>query len=140
MSAVTTQIYNLTITGNVPVALLDVYFINDLWQQSLGLELNSERLAKMNEAFAEGLSSQNLRLLSYNRGAATMVRKRQWIDYTSAVAKQQWVDSNIPVSTPISGPLSFETGGYNGTILFTHGSTVVDDDTELSATGLVTND
>jgi hypothetical protein len=68
-----------------------------------------------------------------------MVRQRLWNNLSAAQEKATWLIDNIPNVTPVSGPLSFEQGAYDGTITFTHVNTVATDGASLSEVGLITN-
>ena len=140
MSAVTTQTFSITLTG-VPTSELDAEIINSLWEESCGTELTDARIQQKTNGVHNGNTPnfQESRAIIYNKGAATMVRQRLWITLAPAQEKVTWLINNIPDVTPVSGPLSFEQGIYDGTITFTHVSTVATDGASLSQVGFITN-
>jgi len=140
MSAVTTQTFSISLTG-VPASELDAEMINTLWEQSLGTPLNEARKQQNTNGVNDGDTPnfQGSRAIIYNKGAATMVRQRVWVTLPSAQSKATWLIENIPNVTPVTGPLPFEQGVYDGTISFTHVSTVTADGASLSEVGFITN-
>ena len=140
MSAVVTSTFSIALTG-VPTSELDAEIINRLWEESCGIELNEARKQQNANGVNNGTTPnfQNSRSITYNKGAATMVRQRLWTNLPAAQEKATWVIDNIPNVTPVAGPLAFEQGVYDGTITFTHVSTVVTDGASLSEVGLITN-
>jgi hypothetical protein len=138
MSAVTTQTFSISLTG-VPASELNAETVNTLWQDSLGPVLNGARTQQNADGVTEGTTILEDSLITYNRGAATLVRQRQWTTLSAAQEKVTWLIDNIPSEIPDSGPLVFEQGIYDGTISFTHVSTVATDDQSLSQTGFITN-
>ena len=138
MSAVVTSTFSIILTG-VPTSELDAETINDLWYTSLGSAINDARVQQNEDGVSAGTTSPGDSLITYNKGAATLVRQRQWTTLAAAQDKITWLDNNIPSTVPVSGPLAFEQGVYDGTIAFTHVSTVATDGQSLSQTGLITN-
>lgn len=138
MSAVVTSTFSISLTG-VPTSELNAETINDLWFTSLGSAINAERAQQNADGVSAGTTSPGDSLITYNKSAATLVRQRQWTTLTAAQDKITWLDNNIPSTIPVSGPLSFEQGIYDGTISFSLVSTVATDGQSLSQTGLITN-
>lgn len=138
MSAVITRTFSITLTG-VPASELDAETINGLWKDSLGSEIDQARQQQNADGMTAGTTTPEDKLLTYNRGAATLLRQRQWTTLSAAQEKVTWLIDNTPNTTPISGPLAFTHGIYDGTISFTHVDTVVTDNQSLSQTGLITN-
>jgi len=141
MSAVTTQTFSITLTG-VPTSELDAEIINSLWEESCGTELTDARIQQNTNGVNDGNTPnfQGSRAIIYNKGAATMIRQRLWNNLSAAQEKATWLIDNIPDVTPVTEPLAFEQGIYDGTIAFTHVSTVATDGQSLSQTGFITND
>jgi len=138
MSAVVTSTFSISLTG-VPASELNAETINELWFTSLGSEINTARAQQNADGVSAGTTSPGDSLLTYNRGAATLIRQRQWTTLSAAQDKVTWLDNNIPPTIPVSGPLSFEQGVYDGTISFSLVSTLATDGESLSQTGLITN-
>ena len=103
--------------------------------------LNDARIQQNTSGVNDGNTPnfQGSRAIIYNKGAATMVRQRLWNNLSAAQEKATWLIDNIPNVTPVSGPLSFEQGVYDGTITFAHVSTVATDGASLSEVGFITN-
>jgi len=138
MSAVVTSTFSITLTG-VPASELNAETINDLWYASLGPAINDARVQQNADGVAAGTTLPGDSLITYNRGAATTIRQRQWTTLSAAQEKITWLDNAIPPTIPVTGPLPFTQGIYNGTISFNHVSTVAADGQSLSQTGLITN-